>query len=98
MDVTTPGQLTEQVRAAYRNTANPRLRELLGALITHLHAFVAETGLTPDEWLAGLKFLTAVGHTCDSERPLLRSGSGPPGDSTMIVMDSAGLPGWRVPG
>jgi protocatechuate 3,4-dioxygenase beta subunit len=68
MDVTTPGQLTEHVRGAYGSTADPRLRELLGALITHLHAFVAETRLTPDEWLAGLEFLTAVGHTCDSER------------------------------
>ncbi len=68
MDVTIPGQLTEQVRAAYGRTADPRLRELLGALITHLHALVAETRLTSDEWLAGLEFLTAVGHTCDSER------------------------------
>ena len=60
--------LTEQVLAAYAGTPEPRLRELLTALIAHLHAFAAETGLTTQEWLAGIEFLTATGQKCDSER------------------------------
>ncbi len=64
----TPGDLTGQVLAAYAGTPEPRLRELLGALIGHLHAFAAETRLTPREWLAGIEFLTAAGRMCDGER------------------------------
>lgn len=61
-------KLTDEVLRAYAGTPDPRLRELLAALIRHLHAFAAETGLTHEEWLAGLEFLTAVGQTCDDQR------------------------------
>src|SRR5215469_18478016 len=64
----TPDQLTEQVLAAYAGTPDPRLRQLLASLIRHLHAFAVETRLTPQEWLAGVEFLTATGQKCDSER------------------------------
>ncbi|HEY1920144.1 MAG TPA: dioxygenase [Streptosporangiaceae bacterium] len=64
----TPAQLTKQVLAAYAGAPDPRLRDLLGALVSHLHAFVTETGLTPDEWLAAVQFLTATGQKCDEER------------------------------
>jgi len=68
MTATTTDQLTEQVLAAYASTPGPRLRQLLASLIGHLHAFAAETQLTREEWLAGIEFLTATGHKCDSER------------------------------
>jgi protocatechuate 3,4-dioxygenase beta subunit len=68
MTAMTPDQLTERVLAAYADTADPRLRELVRALIGHLHAFAVETGLTPQEWLAALEFLTATGQKCDRER------------------------------
>ncbi len=61
-------ELTGRVLAAYAGTPEPRLRELLTALISHLHAFAVQTWLTPQEWLAGIEFLTATGQTCDSER------------------------------
>src|SRR5260370_41962553 len=64
----TPAQFTDRVLDAYGNTPDPRLREILAALISHLHAFATETGLTPQEWLAGLEFLTATGQKCDGER------------------------------
>src|SRR6266851_1921406 len=64
----TPDQLTAQVLAAYSGTPEPRLRELLAALIRHVHSFAVETGLTTQEWLAGLEFLTATGQKCDAER------------------------------
>jgi protocatechuate 3,4-dioxygenase beta subunit len=68
MSAMTPQQLTKQVLAAYAGTPDPRLRELLTSLITHLHAFAAETRLTRQEWLAGVEFLTATGQKCDAER------------------------------
>ena len=68
MAAMTPAQLTERVLAAYQGTPDPRLRELLTALISHLHAFAEQTRLTQQEWLAGLEFLTATGRTCDDRR------------------------------
>jgi len=68
MSTMTPQQLTKQVLDAYAGTPDPRLRELLTSLITHLHAFAAETRLTRQEWLAGVEFLTATGQKCDAER------------------------------
>ena len=61
-------RLTEEVLRAYEGTADPRLRELLIALIRHVHAFATETGLSTHEWMAGLEFLTAVGQKCDPKR------------------------------
>jgi protocatechuate 3,4-dioxygenase beta subunit len=63
-----PAELTEQVLAAYAGAPDPRLRELLAALIRHVHGFVTETGLTTQEWLAAVEFLTATGQKCDAER------------------------------
>jgi hydroxyquinol 1,2-dioxygenase len=68
MTAMTPDQLTQQVLSAYAGAPEPRLRELYAALIRHLHAFAVETRLTPQEWMAGIEFLTAVGQKCDDER------------------------------
>jgi protocatechuate 3,4-dioxygenase beta subunit len=66
--LTGDNKLTDEVLRAYAATPDPRLRELLAALIRHLHAFAAETRLTHREWMAGLEFLTAVGQVCDDQR------------------------------
>jgi hydroxyquinol 1,2-dioxygenase len=45
-----------------------RFGAIAASLIRHLHAFVRETELTEEEWLAGIKFLTDTGHKCDQRR------------------------------
>lgn len=45
-------------------TENPRLKEIGDAAVRHLHAFAREVNLTPEEWLQGIAFLTAVGQAC----------------------------------
>jgi len=45
-----------------------RTAAVLSSLIRHLHAFVRETELSEQEWLAGINFLTATGHKCDQRR------------------------------
>ena len=30
----------------------------------HLHAFARDVNLTPEEWLGGIQFMTAVGQAC----------------------------------
>ena len=47
---------------------NPRFKEVMSALIRHAHAFVQEVQLTPEEWMAGIEFLTATGQKCDNKR------------------------------
>ena len=64
----TPDDLTEQVLGAFAATPQPRLRALVNSLVRHLHAFATETGLTPQEWRAGIDFLTATGQKCDAGR------------------------------
>ncbi len=49
-------------------TPNPRLRHIMECLVSHLHAFAREADLTPEEWLEGIKFLTAVGQACTPYR------------------------------
>ena len=68
MNAMTPAELTDDVLKAFGATPDPRLRELITALVRHLHAFAAETRLTPAEWMAGLQFLTATGQKCDARR------------------------------
>ncbi|MGW3201725.1 intradiol ring-cleavage dioxygenase [Streptomyces sp. NPDC001118] len=60
--------VTEEAVASLRATADPRLRELLGGLIRHLHDFVRESRLTQEEWEKAIGFLTATGQTCTDTR------------------------------
>jgi hydroxyquinol 1,2-dioxygenase len=60
--------LTEQVVDRIANCPDPRLRELMTGLVRHLHAFAEEQSLTEAEWMAGIRFLTDVGHMCDERR------------------------------
>ena len=55
-------RLTEAVRASFGNTQAERLRVVIDSLVRHLHAFIVEVGLSEDEWLAGIEFLTETGH------------------------------------
>ena len=39
----------------------PRNREVLGALVKHIHDFAREVELTIPEWMAGVKFINELG-------------------------------------
>lgn len=62
-------KLTEDVLAAFAKTPDPRLRELMTALVKHIHAFAREVDLKPDEWVKGVKFLDDIGRICNDMRP-----------------------------
>lgn len=64
---TTPEQITQQVVSSF-DTAPPRLREVMSALVCHLHAFAIEVGLTNEEWVEAINVLTATGHITDERR------------------------------
>ncbi|MCE2870690.1 MAG: intradiol ring-cleavage dioxygenase [Oxalobacteraceae bacterium] len=60
--------ITQAAIDSFAGTDNPRLKLLMQSLVKHLHAFAEETQLTEAEWMAGIQFLTATGHTCDDVR------------------------------
>jgi hydroxyquinol 1,2-dioxygenase len=65
---TTPDELTAAAVASFDAATDDRLRELLQALVRHLHAFVVETELTEREWREAVRFLTETGHISDDVR------------------------------
>ena len=60
--------LTQSVIDSFSETNDPRLKEILGSLVKHLHAFAADVKLTEAEWFKGIEFLTATGQKCTDTR------------------------------
>lgn len=60
--------LLENVLDTFGNIENPRLKQVVSALVRHLHAFAAEVDLTHEEWEMGIRFLTACGQKSDETR------------------------------
>jgi hydroxyquinol 1,2-dioxygenase len=64
----TPEQLTADVVASFDGCGDERLRELMQALVRHLHGFVSEVKLTPQEWARTIGTLTRTGQITDEHR------------------------------
>lgn len=60
--------LLDEVVASFADTPDPRLKELMQSLVTHLHAFIRDVRLTEEEWNHAIDFLTRVGHITDDRR------------------------------
>src|SRR5580658_4125368 len=60
--------ITNVALAQMSSTPDARLKEIMSALVRHLHALAREVDLTPEEWLEGIKFLTSVGQACTPYR------------------------------
>src|SRR5512147_24450 len=60
--------ITDAAIEQMASTPNPRLKQIMEPLVRHLHAWAREADLTPEEWLEGIKFLTAVGQKCTAFR------------------------------
>ena len=58
----------EEVNSRVGRKANPRLRQIMEVLVKNLHATVKEVGLTSDEWMQAIKFLTKTGQICTEWR------------------------------
>jgi hydroxyquinol 1,2-dioxygenase len=60
--------VTDAVVDSLAGTPDARLRELLSAVVRHLHAAVREVEPTMAEWEAAIDFLTRTGQTCTPTR------------------------------
>src|SRR5271156_4669033 len=78
--------VTKVVLEEYARTKNPRLREIISALIRHLHGFAREVKLTEEEFQAAVGYIVALGkHTNETHNEaVLMSGS--LGFSTLICL------------
>lgn len=68
MTDSTPDAYISAVQASFDTAADARARNLLRALVRHLHEFVQETRLSTDEWRSSIDFLTDTGHWCTDTR------------------------------
>jgi hydroxyquinol 1,2-dioxygenase len=68
MRYVTEQNLTDIVLERWQNIPDPRLRQVMGAFIKHLHAFVREIEPTSAEWFTAIDFLTRIGKMCDDKR------------------------------
>ncbi len=86
MIVTGPEQVTEAVLYEMRNTPDPRVKEILSALVRHLHEFAREVKLTEEEFERAIGYIVALGkRTTESHNEaVLMSGS--LGFSTLICL------------
>jgi hydroxyquinol 1,2-dioxygenase len=64
----TPQQITESVLASFARCSDDRLRELMLALVRHLHAFAQEVQLSDAEWGRAIEILTRTGEITDERR------------------------------
>ncbi|MBY4111616.1 hydroxyquinol 1,2-dioxygenase [Rhodococcus fascians] len=61
-------RLVDTVIASFDSCTDPRLKQLMTALVEHLHSFVRQVRLTEAEWEAAIAFLTEAGRITDDVR------------------------------
>lgn len=64
----TKDNITDVFMGYFGPDTDPRLKEVLKSLVTHLHDFARETNLTHEEWRKGIEFLEWAGNISDKER------------------------------
>jgi hydroxyquinol 1,2-dioxygenase len=60
--------VTDRVVAGFEGAPSARYREVMQALVRHLHGFAREVRLTEREWQEAIDFLTRCGHITDDRR------------------------------
>jgi hydroxyquinol 1,2-dioxygenase len=61
-------EVTDAALASFDGAPSARFRELMQALVRHLHAFAREVRLTEQEWERAIEFLTRAGDITDDKR------------------------------
>lgn len=71
---------TDSVISATGPKATPRMRQVMGSLIRHVHDFARENDITVSEWMQGVQMLNRAGHMSDDRR-----------NETQLLCDVIGL-------
>ena len=93
MIITRQEDVTPAVLDAYSRIENPRLREIVAALIKHLHAFAREVHLTEEEFQAAMQTIARLGQmTTDTHNEVVLM-AGSLGFSSLICLLNNGNKG-----
>ncbi|MGR6964300.1 dioxygenase family protein [Geodermatophilus sp. URMC 61] len=68
MQLVTEENITDLAVERWATAEDPRLAELMTALVRHLHDFAREVRLTEAEWMAAMQWLTHTGQISDEKR------------------------------
>lgn len=68
MQLVTEDNITDLAVERWATAHDPRLSQLMAALVRHLHDFAREVRLTEAEWMAAIRWLTATGQISDDKR------------------------------
>jgi len=60
--------LTKAALERIAQCPDPRLKEVMTSLVSHLHTFAREVNLRADEWATAINFLIETGRMCDERR------------------------------
>ena len=90
--------ITREVLERYQLTADPRLREIVLSLISHLHAFARDTNLSFDEWGKAMQYLYTAGQACNGPRNEFIALSDAIGFTMLVITNSQRKPpGATIP-
>ncbi len=78
--------VTPAVLEAYENIEDPRLREIIAALVKHLHAFAREVHLTEEEFEKATQYIARLGQMTDEKHNEVVLMSGTLGFSSLICL------------
>jgi catechol 1,2-dioxygenase len=81
-----PEDVTDVVLRAMSHTPDPRLRAIMESLVRHLHAFLREVKLTPEEFEVAVDFLVRLGQASGAAKNEVILASDLLGASTLVMM------------
>jgi hydroxyquinol 1,2-dioxygenase len=85
VQLVTEDNITELAVERWATARDPRLAELMAALVRHLHDFAREVRLTEAEWMAAMHWLTRAGQISNEKREEFILGSDVLGLSMLVV-------------
>jgi len=68
IQLATEENITELAAQRWATARDPRTRELMTALVRHIHDFAREVRLTEPEWMAAIQWLNTTGQISNSKR------------------------------
>jgi catechol 1,2-dioxygenase len=81
-----PDSVTKAVLDEIKHAPNPRFREVMTALVKHLHAFIREAKLTEEEFHQACAYINAIGQNSNSFHNEAVLASGSLGVSTLVCL------------
>lgn len=95
MIIETQDQVTEAVLEEMKRTPDPRTREILAALIRHLHGFIREVRMTEAEFHEAIRQVNAIGQRTNASHNEAMLLSGALGVSNLVCLLNNGARGTR---